>query len=146
VGGHVSAGEDFDDTVVREAGEELWDDGRSGRVHLAPDPQAFADAVRAVDLAQAAVLARHSLQRGLRDVRHAPDRAGVRNVIYHVAIYLGRTDVAISDFRPQADEIAGLRYADAAEVDRLLLQGELAPNMAFLWLTHARALLALAGR
>jgi hypothetical protein len=27
----------------------------------------------------------------------------------------------------------------------MLVRGELAPNMAFLWLTHARALLALAG-
>lgn len=146
VGGHVSAGEDFDDTVVREAGEELWDDGRSGRVHLFPDLPALARAAAVTDLTNAAVLARHSLQLGLRDVRHAPDRAGVRNVVYHVAVYLGRTDVAIADFRPQADEIAGLRYADAAEVDHLLLSGELAPNMAFLWLTHARPLLALAGR
>jgi hypothetical protein len=66
-------------------------------------------------------------------------------VVYHVASYLGRTDVPVEEFRPPADEIAGLRYAPAAEVDRLLARGGLAPNMAFLWLTHARALLALAG-
>jgi hypothetical protein len=30
-------------------------------------------------------------------------------------------------------------------VDGLLVRGELAPNMAFLWLTQARTLLALAG-
>ena len=71
---------------------------------------------------------------------------GVRNVVYHVASYLGRTDVPIEGFRPPADEIAGLRYAAAAEVDALLVSGGLAPNMAFLWLTHARALLALDGQ
>ena len=69
----------------------------------------------------------------------------LRNVVYHVASYLGRTDVPLGGFRPPADEIAGLRYAAPAEVDALLVRGELAPNMAFLWLTHARALLALAG-
>src|SRR5205809_7982404 len=37
VGGHVSAGEDFDTTAVREAGEELFDDGRSPRIRLALD-------------------------------------------------------------------------------------------------------------
>jgi hypothetical protein len=29
-------------------------------------------------------------------------------------------------------------------VDALLVGGELSPNMAFFWLTHARALLAMA--
>ena len=31
VGGHVSAGEEFDTTAVREAGEELFDDPREER-------------------------------------------------------------------------------------------------------------------
>ena len=35
VGGHVDAGEAFDETAVREAGEELFGDGRSPRVRLA---------------------------------------------------------------------------------------------------------------
>jgi hypothetical protein len=47
----------------------------------------------------------------------------------------------IASFRPQASEIAELRYLAAAEVDALLLAGRLAPNMAFLWLTQAQALL-----
>jgi isopentenyldiphosphate isomerase len=145
VGGHVAAGEDFDATVVREAGEELWDDGQSARVTLT-DEAALAAALARADLTKSAVLFRRSLQLNLRDVRHAPRRSGLRNVVYHVAIYLGRTDVPIDDFRPQADEIAELRYRDAGEVDKHLLRGELAPNMAFLWLTHARALLALVGR
>ena len=145
VGGHVGAGEDFDTTVKREAGEELWDDAASPRVKVAADEPAWADLMSLSDPSREVVLRRHSLQLGLRDVRHAPRREGLRNVVYHVAIYLGRTDVGIGDFRPQASEIAGLRYADARTVDEMLLRGELAPNMAFLWLTHARALLALAG-
>ena len=63
---------------------------------------------------------------------------------YHVAVYLGRTDVPLSGFRPQPSEIRELRYATAGEVDALLLRGELAPNMAFLWLTRGLELLALA--
>ena len=78
-------------------------------------------------------------------MRHAPGRTGLRNVVYHVAVYLGRTDVPRDGFRPQASEIADLGYFGAAAVDALLLRGELAPNMAFLWLTHARPLLAMVG-
>jgi hypothetical protein len=145
VGGHVSAGEEFDETAVREAGEELFDDGASPRVRLAPSSEAFAALLATVDLAQSVLFRPASLQLGLRDVRHAPERAGLSNVVYHVAVYLGRTDVAREGFRPQADEIADLGYFEARAVDLMLLRGELAPNMAFLWLTHARPLLALAG-
>ena len=63
----------------------------------------------------------------------------------HVAIYTGRTDVPLESFRPQASEIDALRYVPASEIDAMLLRGELAPNMAFLWLTQAQALLALVG-
>jgi isopentenyldiphosphate isomerase len=143
VGGHVSAGEAFDATAVREAGEELFDDGASPRVRLASSPEAFAALLPSLDLGHHVAFRRASLQLGLRDVRYAPERAGIRNVVYHVAIYLGRTDVPRDGFRPQADEIADLGYFDAQAVDRMLLRGELAPNMAFLWLTHARRLLAL---
>jgi hypothetical protein len=91
------------------------------------------------------VFRREALQLNLRDVRLVP-AGGVRNVVYHVASYLGRTEVPIEGFSPPAGEIAGLRYAAPGEVDALLVAGGLAPNMAFLWLTHARALLALVGR
>ncbi len=74
-------------------------------------------------------------------MRYGPD-GGLRNVLYHVAVYLGRTDVPLPGFRPQASEIAGLGYFPAAVVDEMLRRGQLAPNMAFLWLTHAHALLA----
>ncbi len=143
VGGHVSAGEEFDETAVREAGEELFDDGASPRVRLAPSREAFAALLATVDLGECVLFCRASLHLGLRDVRHAPGRAGLRNVVYHVAVYLGRTDVARQGFRPQADEIADLAYFEARTVDGMLLRGELAPNMAFLWLTHARPLLAM---
>jgi hypothetical protein len=146
VGGHVGAGEDFDAAAVRETGEELFDDPRSPRVHLAPDADAFTALLRRVDLEDAVVFRPAALQLGLRDVRHAPGRAGVRNVIYHVRAYLGRTDVPRPAFRPQASEIADLAYFAAADVDGMLLRGALAPNMAFLWLTRARELLALAAR
>lgn len=145
VGGHVDAGEDFDTTAVREAGEELYSDGASPRVRLARDAAELARLAAESDLGGSVVFRREALQLNLRDVRLLPG-GGVRNVVYHVASYLGRTDVPIDAFRPPPDEIAGLRYAAPAEVDALLLAGELAPNMAFLWLTHAQALLALAGR
>ncbi len=143
VGGHVDAGEDFDDTARRETGEELFDDAGSPRVRLTP-PEDFASALAGADLSRQVVLRRQALQLNLRDVRREPG-GGVRNVIYHVASYLGRTEVPLDGFSPQRDEVAALRYADAAEVDRLLLAGELSPNMAYLWLTHAQALLTLPG-
>jgi hypothetical protein len=144
VGGHVDEGEEFDRAAVREAGEELFDDPVSPRVHLARDPRDEGRLLAAADLSREVVFRRVALQLNLRDVRLLP-AGGVRNVLYHVASYLGRTDVPLEGFRPPADEIAALRYASPAEVDGLLVRGELAPNMAFLWLTHARALLAAAG-
>jgi len=41
VGGHVSAGESFDETLVREAREELFDDPASTQVELVPSEEAF---------------------------------------------------------------------------------------------------------
>jgi 8-oxo-dGTP pyrophosphatase MutT (NUDIX family) len=144
VGGHVDAGEDFDQAAVRETGEELFSDPRSLRVRLSPAGEAFDRALAAADLRRVVVFRREALQLNLRDVRRTPDGAW-RNVRYHVASYLGRTDVPLDGFQPQTGEIAGLRYVAPAEVDRLLLTGELAPNMAFLWLTHAAALCSLPG-
>jgi isopentenyldiphosphate isomerase len=141
VGGHVSAGEEFDETAVREAGEELFDDPRSPRVVRADGEAAYRDRLAAADLAEAVVFRRVSFQRNLRDVRFGRDGA-LRNVLYHVAIYLGRTDLPLAAFRPQPSEIAALAYVAPRTVDEMLLRGELAPNMAFLWLTHAQALLA----
>jgi len=145
VGGHVDAGESFDRAAVREAGEELFSDGASPRVRLARDSGDLDELLRTADLGREVVLRREALQLNLRDVRLVPE-GGLRNVVYHVASYLGRTEVPIELFRPPAGEVAGLRYAAPAEVDALLVSGGLAPNMAFLWLTHAHALLALAGR
>ena len=145
VGGHVGEGESFDRTAVREAGEELFHDASSPRVRLVGDEAEFARVIPDVDLTRQVVFFRAALQLNLRDVRLVPG-GGVRNAVYHVASYLGRTDVPAEGFTPPADEIAGLRYAAAPEVDGMLARGELAPNMAFLWLTHARALLALASR
>ena len=141
VGGHVSAGEEFDQTLVREAGEELFDDARSPRIRLAASGEEFASLLRSADLAREVVLRRVALQRNLRDVRIGPDGA-VRNVLYHVAIYAGRTETPASSFRPQPSEIDELAYFPPEAVDRMLLDGRLAPNMAFLWLTQGWALLA----
>jgi len=141
VGGHVSAGEEFDATLVREAGEELFDDARSPRVRLAAGADEYASLLRGADLGREVVLLRVAFQRNLRDVRVGPDGA-VRNVLYHVAIYTGRTDVPAASFRPPPDEIDELAYFAPAAVDRMLLDGRLAPNMAFLWLTQGHALLA----
>jgi 8-oxo-dGTP pyrophosphatase MutT (NUDIX family) len=145
VGGHVDEGEDFDAAARREAGEELFGDPASPRVHLARDAGEYERLAASVDLSRDVVFRRAALQLNLRDVRVVPGGGGIRNVVYHVASYLGRTDVPVEGFRPPADEIAGLRYASPDQVDGLLVRGELAPNMAFLWLTHARTLLALAG-
>jgi hypothetical protein len=140
VGGHVSAGEDFDTTAVREAGEELFDDPRSTRVCLARDLEDLGRLCLSEDLRRAVVFRRVAFQRSLRDVRHGPDGRR-RNVLYHLAIYHGRTEVPIADFRPQKSEIDELRYFAPGEVDQLLLDGRLPPNMAFLWLTQGHALL-----
>lgn len=141
VGGHVSAGEQFDQALVREAGEELFDDPRSPQIRLAASVEEFASRLRSADLVREVVVRRVAFQKNLRDVRVAPDGT-VRNVIYHVAIYAGRTDVPAASFRPQPSEIEELAYFPPEAVDRMLLDGRLAPNMAFLWLTQARALLA----
>jgi isopentenyldiphosphate isomerase len=144
VGGHVGAGESFDEAAVREAGEELFGDASSPRVRLACDEADLGRLTAEMDLTRNVVFVRAGLHLNLRDVRIAAE-GGVRNVVYHVASYVGRTDVPLDAFRPPADEIAALRYAAPAELDDLLVRGGLAPNMAFLWLTQARALLALAG-
>ncbi len=145
VGGHVDAGEEFDTAAVREAGEELFGDAASPRVRLAVDRAEFERLLGVVELARDVVFRREALVLNLRDVRLGPGRSEIRNVVYHVAIYLGRTDVPVERFAPQVEEVEGLRYARPADVDAMLVRGELAPNMAFLWLTQARALLALAG-
>lgn len=141
VGGHVAAGEDFDQTVCREAGEELFDDPTSTRVALAADAADFARRVEAGAHREAVVLRPAGLHLNLRDVRRAPG-GGLRNVVYHVASYLGRTELPLSAFRPQPSEIDELRYFPAAEVDALLAAGGLAPNMAFLWLARGHELLS----
>ena len=141
VGGHVAAGEEFDATAVRETGEELFDDPASSRVAFAESERVYADALRRADLSSSVLFRRIGLQLNLRDVRIAPG-GGVRNVLYHVAIYGGRSDAPIEAFRPQASEIESLAWLAPAEVDRMLLEGELAPNMAFLWLAHGHRLVS----
>jgi isopentenyldiphosphate isomerase len=145
VGGHVSAGEDFDDTLVREPGEELFDDAASARVALAGSEADFHARLAETDLAHSVIVRRVALQRNLRDVRHAPG-GGLRIVLYHVAVYAGRTDLPLRAFKPQAAEIEELRYFPPSEVDHMFLESRLAPNMGFLWLTQGEALLSLAGR
>jgi hypothetical protein len=142
VGGHVSAGEDFDTTAVREAGEELFDDPQSPQVRLASDEREFDALSASLDLRRTVLFVRVGTQLALRDVRHAPGGGGARHVLYHLGIYHGRTAVPLPDFRPQKSEIDELRYVPVAEVDQLLLDARLPPNMAFLWLTQAQALLA----
>jgi hypothetical protein len=140
VGGHVSAGETFDETAVREAGEELFDDPGTPRVQLAASDEEYEDLATGTWARDGVVFRRVGLRLGLRDVRLSPTGA-LRNVVYHVAIYRGRTDLPLEAFHPQASEIAGLGYFAADVIDRMLLAGGLAPNMAFLWLTEAEALL-----
>ena len=145
VGGHVSAGERFEECVVREAGEELFGDGASPHVRLAPSRAVFDRLVKRLDLSRVVLLHPAHVQLNLRDVRHG-ERGGRRTVRYHVGIFLGRTAMPRSAFAPDPKELAGLRYFPAARVDAMLLAGELAPNMAYLWLAHGHALLSLLRR
>jgi hypothetical protein len=140
VGGHVSAGEDFDTTAVRESGEELFDDPSATAILLARSRAHF-DHLCTSDLSTSVVLHRIGLQLNLRDARLAED-GGVRNVLYHVAMYEGRTAAPLSAFRPQPSEIESLAFFTVAEVDRMLVDGALAPNMGFLWLAYGHRLLA----
>jgi isopentenyldiphosphate isomerase len=142
VGGHVSAHEDFDQTAVREAREELFDGGGDERVLLLPDERTLLAPSPTLDLTRCVAFFRASLHPNLRDVRHTPE-GGKRNVLYHVALYLGRTDVPTEGFTPQPEEIRALRYFPANEVDDLLLAGRLAPNMAFFWLSQGQRALRL---
>lgn len=140
VGGHVGAGEGYDQTAVREAGEELFDDPATPRIRLAATDEEYQDLVAGTGARSGVVFRRAGLRLGLRDVRLVPG-GGVRTVLYHVAIYRGRTDLPLEAFRPQPSEITALRYFGPLEVDRMLVQGALSPNMAFLWLTEGQALL-----
>ena len=124
VGGHVLAGEEFDEAAVREAGEELFDDPASRQIVLAEKGSSFRDCFAAADPRETVVFHRTFLQRNLRDVRHGPDGA-LRNVLYHVSIYLGRSGVPLESFRRQASEIAVLGYFAPRAVDEMLLRGDI---------------------
>jgi isopentenyldiphosphate isomerase len=145
VGGHVGAGESHDATAVRETEEELFDGDGRGRVRLVQDRRGLAAAAEAGVLSEGVVFFRAGLQSNLRDVRRMPG-GGLKNVLYHVAVYLGRTDLPTERFAPQRSEVSELGYFDAADVDRMLVEGRLAPNMAFAWLAYGQRLLGLAGQ
>jgi isopentenyldiphosphate isomerase len=136
VGGHVQAGETFDQALVREANEELFGRENADRVEI----------VASLDLKASRPIAvsRVRLELGLRDIRHvAPPARGLINVTYHAAIYLGRTDLAVTDFKAQPDELDGLDYFEPADIDQMLIAGRLAPNMSFLWFVLGGRVLAL---
>lgn len=143
VGGHVSAGEDFDATALRETGEEIFGGDGESRVALVADEAALRAAEQRLDLGAQVVFFRAGIQANLRDVRLVPG-GGRRNVLYHVAIYLGRTDVPVAHLSPQPSEIRELRYFAPEQVDTLLIEGRLAPNMAYLWLAYGQRALGLA--
>lgn len=128
VGGHVQAGETFDKALLREANEELFGRADADRVALVDDLEAGSAEI-------ASVRARRvRLELGLRDIRYAATKdRQIINVTYHAALYLGRTALALADFARQEEELADLAYFEPAEIDRMLVGGELAPNMGFLW-------------
>lgn len=130
VGGHVLAGESFEDAFVRETAEELLG-GDKHRVRLVSDAGAVASAQLGM---KEIVAARVRTELNLRDVRlesHASRT--IRNVTYHAAMFLGRTSLTQVELCPQADELADLRFVSLEEIDQLLVDGELAPNMAFFY-------------
>ncbi len=128
VGGHVQAGETFDGALLREANEELFGRADAGRVALVDDLEAASAEAAPVRVR------RVRLELGLRDIRYAAtqDRQ-IINVTYHAALYLGRTRLALEDFARQEEELADLAYFEPAEIDHMLVRGQLAPNMGFLW-------------
>ena len=128
VGGHVQAGETFDEALLREANEELFGRADTGRVALVDDLEAASAEAAPVRVR------RVRLELGLRDIRYAAtqDRQ-IINVTYHAALYLGRTRLALADFARQEEELADLAYFEPAEIDHMLVRGQLAPNMGFLW-------------
>jgi isopentenyldiphosphate isomerase len=141
VGGHVGAGETFEETMAREAAEELFDQPGTPRVRLASSETEYARWIDEGRARDGIVARRVGLRLNLRDVRAAPG-GGLRTAVYHVAVFRGRTDLALDAFRPQAAEVEELRFFAPGEIDELLLEGRLAPNMAYLWLTEAQELLA----
>ena len=128
VGGHVQAGESFDAALIREANEELFGRKDADRVVLVEDLASRAKDPRPVRVK------RVRFELGLRDIRYAdtPGRP-IINVTYHAALYLGGTALALEDFSRQQEELSDLRWFEPARVDAMLLRGELAPNMGFLW-------------
>ena len=114
VGGHVSAGEEFDATAVREAGEELFDDGASPRVRLASSDEAFAALLATTTSARTSCSAGPRSSSACGTCATRPGARACATWSTTSPIYLGRTDVPRDGFRPQADEIADLAYFDAA--------------------------------
>ncbi len=128
VGGHVQAGETFDLALLREANEELFGRADADRVAMVADLDA------PVPTGQP-IRARHvRTELGVRDIRYAAslDRE-IINVTYHAAMYLGRTGLTLGDFAAQGEELADLDWFEPSRVDAMLVKGELAPNMGFLW-------------
>lgn len=127
-GGHVQAGETFDDALVREANEELFGHAAADQVFIDDDLYSATENPRPVRVR------RVRLELGLRDIRYAAngDRSLI-NVRYHAAMYLGRTGLALDEFSRQEEELADLGYFEPAKIDRMLVTGQLAPNMSFLW-------------
>ena len=147
VGGHVLAGESFDEALVREANEELFGSANAGRVACLDATEGLAAVVDSGRVPVVVSPVRTELN--LRDVRFASSETGeIINVRYHAAQYLGATRLPLNAFAPQEEELAGLDWFEFDAVDRMLTRGELAPNMTFLWfaLGHRAAVLARALR
>ena len=143
MGGHVSAGEDFDATAVRECGEELFDDRASPRVRLARDAREFEPLARRRTCPRRDVLLRRvGLQLEPARRARARRRRACATSLYHVGIYAGRTACPLDGLpAPGVARSTASRYFARGGGGRLLLSGGLPPNMAFLWLAHAHALL-----
>ncbi|MEO5762869.1 MAG: NUDIX domain-containing protein [Vicinamibacteria bacterium] len=128
VGGHVQAGESFDDALVRESNEELFGSATAHKVILVNELANGPSERHPVIARQVRV------ELGLRDIRYGSSESrSLINVTYHAAMYLGRTLLPISAFAPQQEELADLRFFTPAAIDKMLVSGELAPNMGFFW-------------
>ena len=145
VGGHVDEGETFDDGArcARRARSSSATPRRRGCTCAGDEAESGVSSPRPISPGTWSSAARPSSSTCATCGSCPGAGSGTSSTTWR-ATSAARTCRSRASGRP-ADEIAGLRYAAPAEVDGLLVRGELAPNMAFLWLTHARALLALVG-
>lgn len=140
--GDVGADHTFDTAALRLAGAALFGDPESPDVALIDRSLVL----RAREAALSGRVLLHSAGVQLDTREHRGGNGESIFVAHEVALYLGRTGVPREGCSSSPSrEAVGLHAFEAIEVDRLLVDGLLAPVMASLWLARGWELLAIAG-